>query len=302
MEVFDKRAVYAGLIDRYREVCDRYNEGRPMRTICFNVNVAHSLAVTHEFNQAGFVARHLDGNTNPAERASVLAGFKSGAFDIICNVGILNAGFDDPQTSCIIMNRATKSVPLWLQSCGRGSRISPGKGKFVILDMGDNWTELGLWSAQRDWESLWTGRKKKSDKEGVAPVKECPGCGALIPPAVTTCPECDLLLPKKERKIAQVSEFAEVTAADAASVFTRDQITDMMKVDRASMWSTLPVAMLENIRIWKGRKPGWPIHVIREGSQTEEEFRDKLYELAALRGYRESWVAHQTFKPVLSYA
>lgn len=300
MDTFAKRSVYDGVLSEYRAICDRYNQGFPLKAIVFNVNVAHSLEVTQIFNDAGIPCRHVDGMTPDAERNSIISGYKSGAFPVICNVGILNAGFDDATTRMVIFNRATTSVSLWLQSLGRGSRIAPGKDRFFALDMGDNWFggKLGLWDAVRQWEELWNVVKKKSDKVGVAPMKPCPDCKALIPLMVKTCSHCGYVYPEKEREYATADKFVEVTADMVPEPkFSPEETRELMLLDRASKWGTLDVETLEKLREYRGRKSGWPIHVIREASQTEEEFRDKIKELARLRGYRSGWANHQEWRP-----
>lgn len=282
METFAKREVYAGLISKFRQFCT--TDGAPRKTIIFNVNIAHSKAVVAEFEAAGIRAKHLDGETDPWERESLISGFKSGAFPVICNVGILNAGFDDPSVEVIIMNRATTSVSLWLQCCGRGSRPSPGKEKFTILDMGDNWQELGLWEQPRPWDELWCKKRKKSDKAGVSPVKDCPECGALVSMSARQCTECNYEFPVKEKEPAKEVDFVQI--AD-----TRE----LLALDKPANWPTMSVSDLERVREVKNRSKGWPIHVIRDRADSEEQFRYQLKELAQLRGYKRGWEKYVEF-------
>jgi type I site-specific restriction endonuclease len=46
---------------------------------------------------------------------------------IVTSVGILTTGFDEPTVECIILNRATRSLTLYHQMIGRGSRRLPTK-------------------------------------------------------------------------------------------------------------------------------------------------------------------------------
>ncbi|RIV23631.1 hypothetical protein DYU11_11660 [Fibrisoma montanum] len=294
MDVFAKREVYAGLLDKYREFClrDRGDGPRhPLKTIVFNVNVEHSLAVTEEFNRAGIPARHLDGDTDPDERESIIMAFKSGAFPVLCNVGILNAGFDDPAVECVVMNRATTSEAYWLQACGRGSRIAPGKDHFRILDMGGNYRELGLWESPRDWRAKFEGRKGTSQKEGVAPVKDCPSCEAIIRASAPICPQCQYEFPKKES--------APSVGIDAEFEVVAD-FREVLKLDRAANWPELRVEQLEQIRKARDRKKGWMIHIIRQRAQSEAQFRDELRAAADLWGYKKGWENYQPYQlPIL---
>jgi superfamily II DNA or RNA helicase len=46
----------------------------------------------------------------------------------------------------IILNRATKSLTLYYQMIGRGSRKLPNKDMFTVIDLGNNAARFGLWS------------------------------------------------------------------------------------------------------------------------------------------------------------
>ena len=87
------------------------------------------------------------------------------------------------------MNRATKSLTLWLQCTGRGSRISTGKDSFFILDLGQNAMTLGDWDDAHDWKHEFFNPKKKG-ADGVMPSKDCPGCGGIIGASFMICPLC----------------------------------------------------------------------------------------------------------------
>lgn len=108
--------------------------------------------------------------------------------NVCVSVGILTKGFDFPEIDLIVLNRATTSLPLYLQMCGRGSRLAQGKPDFTVLDYGGNAARHGLWDAERPWAEMW--RKKRKPREGVAPIKECPACLAVLAPFTSICPEC----------------------------------------------------------------------------------------------------------------
>ena len=87
------------------------------------------------------------------------------------------------------MNRATKSVALWLQMVGRGSRPTASKKEFTILDFGENVHRLGFWQEARDWGKAFAGEQSKKG-QGVAPVKDCPCCGAVLYASARFCEFC----------------------------------------------------------------------------------------------------------------
>lgn len=160
------------------------------KTIVFNCNIEHSKVVCDAFNDAGYICRHLDGYMPKSEAEATLQWFEETPNAILCNVAVATTGFDIPDISAVVINRATKSLPLYLQMAGRGSRIAPGKKDFKIIDMGKNYVEHGDWSDDRDWQDWFTNPGKPSDGSGVAPVKDCPNCEAMLHASVKVCPHC----------------------------------------------------------------------------------------------------------------
>jgi superfamily II DNA or RNA helicase len=181
------------------------------KTIIFNCNVEHSMAVNAAFQAAGFNSRHLDADS--PDRAEVLQWFANTPDAILNNIGIATTGFDQPDIETVIVNKATASMPLWLQMCGRGARPHSVKLAFTIIDLGGNCITHGLWSSPRNWSNIFHNPKKPG--EGVAPVKECPDCGALMHTAVRLC-DCghafQVIKPKDEaiEKFIQVSKAIDV--------------------------------------------------------------------------------------------
>jgi superfamily II DNA or RNA helicase len=166
------------------------------KAIIFNVNIAHSLLVTQEFQSMGYQVCHLDGETSDIERKRILQWFKETPQSILCNVGIATKGFDEPSIETVIVNRSTMSLVLWLQMCGRGSRTLEWKKMFRIIDLGGNAITHGDWSQARDWQNIFLNPPKASDGNGVAPVKNCPKCDAIIAAQARTCKHCGFEIPK----------------------------------------------------------------------------------------------------------
>ena len=54
-----------------------------------------------------------------------------------------------------MLNRATRSLTLYFQMIGRGSRVLPDKNEFTVVDLGNNLTRFGLWDAPIDWDSIF---------------------------------------------------------------------------------------------------------------------------------------------------
>lgn len=125
------------------------------KTLIFNNGINTSLYVYETFRAASLPIRHLDNTSNPEDRKDILAWFKKTPDAILTSVGILTTGFDEPTVESIILNRATKSLTLYYQMIGRGSRRLPHKKTFDVIDLGNNAARFGLWSEPVDWQHIF---------------------------------------------------------------------------------------------------------------------------------------------------
>lgn len=125
------------------------------KTLIFNNGINTSLYVYDTFKEAGYPIRHLDNRSSPEDRREILSWFKKTPDAILTSVGILTTGFDEPTVESIILNRATKSLTLYFQMIGRGSRRLPHKDKFVVIDLGNNAARFGLWNEPVDWQHIF---------------------------------------------------------------------------------------------------------------------------------------------------
>lgn len=130
------------------------------KTLIFNSSIATSRQVERLFLDAGFEIRHLDSSNNKQERNETIEWFRSQPSAIITSVGILTTGFDEPTVETIILNRATRSLTLYHQMVGRGSRKMENKSKFTIIDLGNNAKRLGLWQDYIDWHDVFINPDK----------------------------------------------------------------------------------------------------------------------------------------------
>ncbi len=122
----------------------------------FNSGIQSSRNVQETFMEAGHEIRHLDSTNSAQERKEILHWFKHKPDAILTSVGILTTGFDEPTVESIILNRATKSLTLYHQMIGRGSRILPNKKEFDVIDLGNNALRFGLWKDHVDWREIFT--------------------------------------------------------------------------------------------------------------------------------------------------
>jgi superfamily II DNA or RNA helicase len=125
------------------------------KTLIFNNGINTSLYVFETFREAGYPIRHLDNTSSTEERKDILQWFKKTPDAILTSVGILTTGFDEPTVDTIILNRATKSLTLYYQMIGRGSRKLPNKDMFTVIDLGNNAARFGLWSEPVNWQHIF---------------------------------------------------------------------------------------------------------------------------------------------------
>ncbi len=137
------------LLRSYLEKC------KGKKTLIFNNGIRTSKQVYYNFKDAGFEIRHLDNKTPPKERRDILEWFKHKPDAILTSVSILTTGFDEPTVECIILNRATRSLTLYFQMIGRGSRVLPGKKDFTVIDLGNNFARFGPWDGEVDWQKIF---------------------------------------------------------------------------------------------------------------------------------------------------
>lgn len=125
------------------------------KTLIFNNGINTSIEVESTFLKAGYNVRHLDHSCTEQERREILKWFKKTPDAILTSVGILTTGFDEPTIDTIIINRATRSLTLYHQMIGRGSRVLEHKKEFNVIDLGNNSLRFGLWQDWVDWRDIF---------------------------------------------------------------------------------------------------------------------------------------------------
>lgn len=143
-------------IDMLNKLIAAYEErAKGKKCLIFNSGIATSRQVFEAFDKAGYNAKHLDSTHSKQQRIETIEWFKREPDAILSSVGILTTGFDEPTVETIILNRATKSITLYFQMIGRGSRVLPNKKTFDIIDMGNNSARFGLWDEAMDWQTIF---------------------------------------------------------------------------------------------------------------------------------------------------
>ena len=257
---YNKKTLYDGVVYQWVNLVPN------KKTLVFNVNIAHTIAMSDAFNAKGIDSRYVTSLTPAKEREQILADFKNGLFPVLNNCGILTTGYDEPSIEAIIMNRATLSLPLWLQCQGRGSRPFGNKTHFTVIDFGLNVDQHGLWDAHRVW-SLKPPRKKKLSE--AMPIKTCKQCRAVLHTKISICPYCGYEFEQKEKELTDGIPVLKTSgyAPEKISAASLEKIVSLQQSGRL--------------------KSGYVWRVVRSRGITEVE------KYAKLIGYKSGWVWRQ---------
>lgn len=258
-EKFSEIKLFHGVYDNYMRICP----GK--KAIVFAPNVESSRELVKDWKTERLPIEHVDCYMTDIERKSIIDWFTNTDGAIISNYGILTTGFDVPNIEVVILYRATKSLPLFLQMVGRGSRISENKKHFTLLDFGNNVKTHNYWEHPRRW-SL----KKKEKKEGAAPIKECPKCNYLLYASIMICPECghEFEPSEKEKEEQLFAELVLMPGSDIKKLAEKSSIKDLILIQKA-----------------KGYSKSWIYHFLK----TPEDFK----EYGKIMKYHHGWATHQ---------
>lgn len=264
---YHKAKLYAGLVDEYK----KHLLGK--KTMVFCVNVKHVIETYNMFKSLGYPAYfvHSDKKTmSDADRDYMIRSFENDPAGIMINCGILATGYDHPPIIGVVIYRKTKSLALWLQMQGRGSRIYRNKDYFIVLDFGRNHDELGLWCEPRTWT---LEPPKKNKKLGAAPIKKCKQCEAVIPASSVECTFCGY------KYVAGDAELKE-----GVMVEVKPRVPSTLVGKKVSDLSIEEIAELQKSKAYK---PTYAWRVIRsKGEESIKEYAEKM-------GYKQGWIDRQ---------
>ena len=85
----------------------------------------------------------ITAKTPMKRREKGVEAFRKSDKGVLLGVGIFSVGFDVPDIDSLFILRPTKSLRLWSQVIGRGTRLHEGKTKCTVYDFVDNTRNLG---------------------------------------------------------------------------------------------------------------------------------------------------------------
>lgn len=163
--------------------------------LVFCSGVAHARHIRDAIRSRGISCETVTGDTPAPERDRILQDFKAGRLRCVTNANVLTTGFDAPGTDLIALLRPTKSVGLYVQMVGRGTRLAEGKDDCLVLDFAGNTARHG------PIDMVDGHRAEKGEVPGEAPVKVCPECETINHASVRRCMSCGYEFPPPEIKI-----------------------------------------------------------------------------------------------------
>jgi DNA repair protein RadD len=234
-------------------------EGRP--TLAFAVNIKHSLNIVEQFRGAGIPAEHIEGESTFEERNNAIEKLRKGEIKILSNVGVLCTGVDIPFASAILLARPTKSYNLYVQQCGRGTRIHPDKSDFIILDHAGNVLRHGFITEEPDVD---LDGREVPERVGKAP-RVCPECFTIY--TGDRCHVCGKEAPPRDRKDIEIEEG------------TLRELVDYPKGREISLF----ISRMKEIAKNRKYKSGWTYHKVKD--KYGEEAADRAFPGIRKRNY-----------------
>lgn len=279
---FDQKEMYAQFSDdtvALGVVQNYLKNGNSQKAIVFNINVKHSMEMNQLFNEAGIPSAHLDGATDNVTRARIVKDFANGKYQVLHNVGLFTEGFDIPDAAVCILNRATKSLGLYIQMVGRVLRpvwsedysdhIKNEDGTYfkphgIVLDHGGNTLRHGF---AEDYdgvpfslEGIKKKRKKKDDDEEPK-VKICPSCEGVNKPAQKICIHCEEPFPIIRREVTFMDGMKFEALDREATILMR-----LQKIPLRDVAQKVPASQLRLYSLVKGYKSYWWFHKAIDGN------------------------------------
>lgn len=163
-------------------------------TLVFGVNIKHVDDMASELVRKGIDR----GKIAVIHSASEDTQWKGKEFILNCNM--LTTGFNYPDIKTVAIVRATKSTSLWVQMCGRGSRLSQGKDSCLVIDLGcncarhDKAEKITTDTAKK----MFQHQKLREQEKKWSPYRVCTQCDALIDRRLNVC-ECGKIVERKAR-------------------------------------------------------------------------------------------------------
>jgi len=175
-------ALEGAVVEAYLQVA----KGR--RAIVYAVDIAHARDLELKFKAAGVEAACITAKTPAQERDELVARFRAGEVSVLVNVELFTEGFDVPGVEVILIARPTRSLALYMQMVGRGTRVEEGKKELLVIDVTGSVVpsfgpveDYSRWSLTKDRLPLERVRSSSTRRHGEGQrARVVEGFGALV--------------------------------------------------------------------------------------------------------------------------
>lgn len=191
--------------------------------LIFSSGNAHAYSIHEYLQSAGLNGYVVTQETTAKERDAATTALVAGQCQYLVNNMILTTGFDCPRLDLIACLRPTQSPGLWVQMCGRGTRLFPDKENCLLLDFGRNIDRHG--PIDQISGSVWFEKEK-----GDAPIKNCDQCFAVVHASLRECPDCGYGFPERELKLDTKASDEALFSFQQSRPFETDVLS--MRVSR----------------------------------------------------------------------
>jgi DNA repair protein RadD len=249
----DKPKLVGDIVTHWHRLAER------RKTVVFATSVAHAIHLKAEFIKSGVKAEHIDGATPKDERDEILKRLSRGEIEVVCNCMVLTEGWDQPDVSCIVLARPTKSMGLHRQMVGRVLRPSPGKEYALVLDHAGAVFQHGFveeviaWTLDSDQRALAPVHAARAAGPASSSLVACKKCSA-IRTAGKPCPNCGHM-PRPAGRYLAVHD-GDLAHIDRKGRIQPNEYTPEQRHEFHRM--------LVGIALSRGYKPGWAAHKFKE--------------------------------------
>ena len=245
-QLMDNRAIYSDVLKSWERIA------KGEKTIAYCVSIKHAKETAKVFQDAGYPAVEIDGNTPAKKRDQIMQDFREGKITVLCNVGIISEGVSIDDVTCCLLLRPTESHALYWQQAMRCMRYQSGKVA-KILDCVGNYSRNPLPDADVEWSLTTTAaRTNKINENGDFKIRTCQECFMVFPTA-PVCPFCgaEYKLTPVEIKAHEDIQLERITEAQ------KQELERVRKKQRMEVGQCRTMDDLLKIRQERGYKMGW---------------------------------------------
>ncbi len=197
------------------EAWKKVAEGK--KTIAFCTGIAHSESLAAQFELEGIKAYAYHSKLSKSDSKLIMSDFKQNG-GILCSVGKVLVGFDDPSIECGIAARPTRTRRVWQQAVGRMIRLFEGKKEAILLDCAQWTSEHGFYDDHYSPPEYGDREALKREKEERA-IQVMPVIVGSEPTEVTP----EIVLSKVKELEAKKQDIPTIQMKDLIAIFETSQ-------------------------------------------------------------------------------